>query len=122
MTTPPTVQTIIQHHLRALAEQDDASEAQQQRDTAIRTLLEAEDCPRCGGQGEVPTGVTLDFDSGMYEADDCKPCPDCAGTGKPPRAATIAQLVTDASPIDPETNKPRGLSRERIRQIKDSTR
>lgn len=108
MTTPPSVQTIIQHHLRALAEQDDASEAQQQRDTAIRALLEAEACPFCQGIGEV-----LNV---RDEGEPTVPCPDCAGTGKPPKAATIAQLVTDASPAD------RGLSRERIRQIKDGTR
>lgn len=114
MTVPPSVQTIIQHHLRALAEQDDASEAQQQRDAAIRTLLEAEECPRCksacvigehDGSGP-PSQATITLID----------CPDCAGTGKPPKAATIAQAVTDASPAD------RGLSRERIRQIKDGTR
>jgi DnaJ-class molecular chaperone len=105
MTVPPSVQTIIQHHLRALAEQDDASEAQQQRDTAIRTLLEAQECPACDGAG-----------GSIGIGGEHWPCPDCAGTGKPPKAATIAQLVTDASPAD------RGLSRERIRQIKDGTR
>jgi DnaJ-class molecular chaperone len=102
MTTPPSVQTIIAHHLRALAGQDDSTLAQQQRDAAIRTLLEAEVCPQCGGDGRSFASIDTDHDW---------PCADCAGTGKPPRASTIAQLVTDASPQD------RGLSRQRVDQI-----
>jgi DnaJ-class molecular chaperone len=105
MTAPPSVQTIIAHHLRALAGQDDSTLAQQQRDTAIRTLLEADKCPRCEGQGE---RIYFDEQQDIHRA---WPCPDCHGTGKPPRASTIAQLVTDASPQD------RGLSRQRVDQI-----
>jgi hypothetical protein len=107
MTAPPSVQTIIAHHLRALAGQDDSTLAQQQRDAAIRTLLEADACGRCAGGGEIINARESGLDL----------CPDCAGTGKPPRASTIAQLVTDASPIDPETRKRRGLSRQRVDQI-----
>jgi DnaJ-class molecular chaperone len=103
MTVPPSVQTIIAHHLRALAGQDDSTIAQQQRDAAIRTLLEAEVCPRCEGHGKVDVSPKW-IDTGFT-------CPDCSGTGKPPRASTIAQLVTDASPAD------RGLSRQRVDQI-----
>lgn len=112
MIAPPSVQTIIAHHLRALAGQDDSTLAQQQRDAAIRTLLEAEACPRCHGSGIVPRP-----DPGNPDL-----CPDCAGTGKPPRASTIADAITDASPIDPETGKPRGLSRQRVHQIAEGRR
>jgi hypothetical protein len=98
MTAPPSVQPIIAHHLRMIVGQDDSTLAQQQRDAAIRALLEAEKCGRCGGIG--------------YFAGPAKQsCPECAGSGKPPRASTIARLVTDASPQD------RGLSRQRVDQI-----
>jgi hypothetical protein len=110
MTVPPSVQTIIAHHLRALAGQDDSTLAQQQRDAAIRALLEAEACPRCGGSGVAHTAFGPNGGAAV-------PCPDCAGTGKPPRASTIADAVTEASPIDPETRKKRGLSRQRVDQI-----
>jgi DnaJ-class molecular chaperone len=107
MTAPPCVQTIIAHHLRALAGQDDSTLAQQQRDAAIRTLLEADKCPRCEGFGRLASGRVAIGASVLSNPT----CPDCAGTGKPPRASTIAQLVTDASPTD------RGLSRQRVDQI-----
>jgi hypothetical protein len=108
MTASPSVQTIIAHHLRALAGQDDSTLAQQQRDAAIRALLEAEVCPRCIGAGEL---AAPNWGPDDWPEHPPTPCPDCAGTGRPPRASTIAQLVTDASPQD------RGLSRQRVDQI-----
>lgn len=101
MTTPPSVQAIIAHHLRALAGQTDEIKALRKRDAAIRALLVADKCPQCEGGGEIINARESGLDL----------CPDCAGTGKPPRASTIAQLVTDASPVD------RGLSRQRVDQI-----
>jgi hypothetical protein len=114
MTASPSVQTIIAHHLRALAGQDDSTIAQQQRDAAIRVLLEADVCPRCIGAGEL---AAANWGPDGWPEHPPTPCPDCSGTGKPPRASTIADAVTEASPIDPETGKPRGLSRQRVDQI-----
>lgn len=34
-------------------------------------------CPKCSNTGEMPVGVSRDFDSGMLEADDVEPCDRC---------------------------------------------
>jgi hypothetical protein len=48
-------------------------------------------CPDCGGSGEIPVGVTKDFDSGMWECDDVTPCPRCTA-GE--RADAIPAMVS----------------------------
>lgn len=37
-------------------------------------------CSTCHGSREVPVGMDLDYDSGLWDCDDVIPCPNCLPT------------------------------------------
>lgn len=58
------------------------------------------ECWDCDGTGEIPVGVELDFDSGMYDAADIEDCVGCQGTGR------RAKYREDGKVLKPPTYEP----------------